>query len=179
MRKMLEFPVAELNCLVAYNPATGILIWRPRGTKPSPFNSQFAHQEAGYTDTRGYTCVVIKGVHYLAHRVAYAIAYGEWPTGDIDHINGIRNDNRLENLRCVDHRENCKNRRISKNNTSGFSGIRKMPHRRKCWAADIRVDGRRVYLGYYEHLEEAVAARKVAEKNYGFHENHGLNRQPA
>jgi len=98
--------------------------------------------------------------------------HDEWPQDEIDHINGIRTDNRLVNLRSVTHRENQKNIKRSTCNTSGRVGVRWEGHRSK-WRSAIKVDGREKHLGSFDSFAEASAARKAAEIKYGFHKNHG------
>lgn len=95
--------------------------------------------------------------------------YGNWPQ-HIDHINGDRLDNRIENLREVDRAENMKNMRMPADNTSGFVGVTR--HYEK-WKAQITVNGKHIYLGRFDHKKDAIAARIAANRKFGFHENHG------
>jgi hypothetical protein len=96
--------------------------------------------------------------------------YGVWPTQLIDHINGDRADNRIVNLRQTTQSENMRNRRKSTNNTSGYVGVYKVGAK---WRARISVDSKNMNLGIYDTIEQAVQARKQAEIDYGYHENHG------
>jgi len=104
---------------------------------------------------------------YQAHRVAWALAHGEWPKGEIDHINGVRTDNRIENLRDIPKAENQRNMKRNKRNKSGVPGL----FRRKSggWAVSIQGE----YIGTFKCAGRAVAARKQAERERGFHPNHG------
>lgn len=112
-----------------------------------------------------YRVVGMIGGRYLAHRVVWMMTYGTDPQV-IDHINGDGQDNRVCNLRSVDHAENSKNRAIGKNNSSGHMGVAR--HKRK-WKA--KIGGR--FLGLYDSVEQALAARKEAERQLGYHVNSG------
>lgn len=99
--------------------------------------------------------------------------YGKIPEGmEIDHINHITDDNRIENLRLVTRKDNCKNVSMSKSNKSGVVGVSWC--KRTCkWFASIRVDRKEKFLGRYDKIDDAAAARKAAELKYNFHKNHG------
>lgn len=97
----------ELRQLVEYDPETGSLIWKQRDGN-ARLNSKLAGKPAFAQLSDGYLTGRIKGKNYKAHRIAWAVAYGEWPQGQIDHINGDRSDNRLPNLRVVSNSENGK-----------------------------------------------------------------------
>jgi hypothetical protein len=184
-------PIEELRRLVAYNPQTGALTWLPREPKHfragredkegrhSPahrakvWNSHYAGTPAlAAIERAGYGHGDIFAKRYKAHRVAWALYYGEWPEGEIDHINGIRSDNRLINLRVVSHKDNMRNQRLSKANKSGVIGVCWASHRGK-WSAQIKVNRKKLHLGLFGTIKEAAAARKAAERKYGFHPNHG------
>jgi hypothetical protein len=120
--------------------------------------------------TDGYLCVKVNSVKYRAHRVVWLMTYGAWPVGQIDHINGVRDDNRVENLRDVTVTGNQQNQHRRVDNKSGVTGVTSEgPY----WRAKIRANGKRIDLGTFKTLEEAAAARKAAEALYGFHPNHG------
>lgn len=166
--------------MIDYDPLTGWLTWRERGKE------FFAHETAWkiwhkrYPGTRalatdngqGYGSGSFLGYRFAAHRVVWAHYYGNWPQYTIDHINGVRDDNRIVNLRDVTSKENSKNQRRNSLNTSGVSGVRK-PRGRKTWYAGITKDGERVHLGSFQTKAEAIAVRKAAEAELGFHPNHG------
>lgn len=108
-----------------------------------------------------------------AHQVAWAYMHGDIEEDfQIDHINGKRDDNRIINLRAIPEADNRRNMARSKRNRSGVTGVSWIRTRGK-WLARITYDGRIIDVGRFEVFEEAVAARKEAEKRYGFHENHG------
>ncbi len=77
----------------------------------------------GSLDKDGYLMMKIKGKKYRAHRLVYAYFYGEFPKGEIDHINRIRTDNRIENLRAVDRQGNIDNTTRKVNPDTGVVGI--------------------------------------------------------
>lgn len=168
-----------LRKLLSYNPETGVLTWRER---PREFfsddhghyswNKRFAQKRAGSINGNGYDQVQILGKNYTSHRVAWAIFYGSWPKGQIDHINRDRLDNRIKNLRDVTHAENMKNKKIRSDNLSGVTGVT-FNDRNKKWRAVIRSSKCSRHLGYFTDINDAIAARKAAEKEYGFHQNHG------
>lgn len=128
-------------------------------------------QTAGSNDRR-YLKVGILGSQVFAHRLIWLMVHGEWPD-QIDHINHVRDDNRIKNLRSVSHHENHKNKKRSKANTSGRTGVwwNKINQN---WCADIKVCMKKIYLGSYADFDDAVVAREDAEIKYGFHYNHGL-----
>jgi len=172
MTKDLPCPKALRN-IMRYDPDTGKLFWRERSDRPRQWNSRWAGKEA-FTANRGdgYRCGRINGKTFFAHRVIWAIVHGHWPEQDIDHINGIRNDNRLSNLRSVSRSENMKNKMRPPSNTSGFIGVTWNKKTGK-WQAQIQVDGRSKTLGNFSDKSDAVKARRKAEKDLGFHINHG------
>ena len=124
------------------------------------------------TDKDGYKCGGWGGHKMAAHRVAWAIYFGEWPRMKIDHINGVRTDNRLCNLRLVSDRDNARNRAVRRDSVSGRIGVCwSKTHKR--WKAHINIDAKPVHLGMFADLSDAIAARQKAEENAGYHENHG------
>lgn len=175
---MLE--VATLRDLLRYDPRKGDLYWK--GRQRSYFNTDkycasWNKKYAGslalhYVNPSGYRMGRILGKSHLAHRVAYALHFGFWPKGQIDHINGVRIDNRICNLRDVSHAENSRNRRLRADNVSGVHGVYWHKRSRK-WIARIDIGGKRTHLGFFEDFEAARAARKSAEAELGFHKNHG------
>lgn len=138
------------------------------------WNATFADTETfnAIAKQSGYCRTGIFGKTYPSHKLIWLFHYGAFPTQQIDHINGIRHDNRLENLRLVTHAENCRNRRIPTTNTSGTIGVTWVAGRRK-WRAQIRFNGETHNLGQFKHKADAIAARKQAEKTFGYHPNHG------
>lgn len=145
--------IEELRNTFEYHP-DGYLIRKSTG-KP-------CGRRANQSD--GYACVRVGGRALLAHRIIFAIVYGRMP-GEIDHINGNRIDNRIENLRDVSSSENSHNYKRPNTNTSGFTGVCWSTHHQK-WKVEIRLNNRRIHIGYFEDFEEAVQARKLAKIKY-------------
>jgi hypothetical protein len=152
-----------------YDPETGLLTWRPRG---QPYwDARYAGKEALTGMVDGYKRGKVNEVCVRAHRVIWAYVHGYWPE-NVDHINGVRTDNRLENLREVTVRENAQNMKRYANNKSGHTGVIWMKQNGQ-WRATIKVLGRNKHLGFFASIDEAIAARKSAEARLGFHQNHG------
>lgn len=126
---------------------------------------------AGTPQNRGYRLVRFRGKKYLEHRLIWFLLHGYWPD-EIDHINGIRDDNRIENLRAVSKVENLRNQARRVTNTSGVMGVSWHKQARR-WQAAIQTGRKRRYLGLFADWFEAVCARKSAENRLGFHPNHG------
>lgn len=171
---------ATLRKLLSYDPDTGLMTWKHRSPEMftderycGRWNTKHAGKPAFATVTRdGYRCGRIFGRAYLTHRVAYAIHHGKWPDKQIDHISGVKTDNRIVNLRDVSPTENLRNAAMPSNNTSGVCGV----YWHKCsgkWRGMIRAHGKLCHLGLFEKFDDAVAARAAAEVKYGYHPNHG------
>lgn len=173
---------SEVAQLLRYEPETGRLFWhhRPRDRFSDErsfrtWNARYAGREAFTSVTKnGYRCGRIFDKTYFAHRVCWVLAAGEWPADDIDHINGDRADNRLENLRSTTRTHNNRNRRRSSNNTSGVTGVSWHAASRS-WHAVIVIAGKQISLGYFKTLAPAEAARRAANAKHGFAGRHGYS----
>ena len=163
---------AYLRSRLDYDADTGALVWRHNPTASASWNTRWTGEDAFTAVTDGYRTGRLDGTQHLAHRLVWAWHYGEWPVEQIDHINGDRGDNRIENLRQVSNTENARNASVSRNNTSGVTGVW-WDKRRNRWRAEIKVDRQKMVLGAFACISDAVAARKAAEQRFGFHENHG------
>ncbi|MFW0840932.1 HNH endonuclease [Cronobacter sakazakii] len=176
---MSEIAIDTLFTMLECDPEKGILRWKRRAAKDfksetisKQWNAKYAGKVAGTKNSRGYMCVRVNKVSMLSHRVIWAMANGKWPTENIDHINGVTSDNRIENLRLAPPSINAKNLKLNKRNASGFLGVQKRKGWNS-WEASISVGGKRKYLGSYSEIEEAISVRKAAELAYGYHPNHG------
>lgn len=176
-------PPDILRKLLRYEPDTGKLFWLPRPVEmftsqryAKSWNTKHAGVEAlRIADGRGYFAGTLMGEMVLTHRVAWAIATGKWPTRNIDHINGIKNDNRLSNLREATTSENGMNRGMQANNTSGYKGVSWCKYKRK-WVATIRVNRVGKILGRFASPEDAYEAYCKAVKSFhGEFANDGRN----
>lgn len=165
--------IDHLRSLVEYNPETGQLLWRARADCPKAWNTRYAGTAAfdASSGHQGYRAGFIARKKYYAHRVAWALAYGEWPSTGIDHVDGDRTNNRISNLRMADCVENGRNASLSRRNKSGRTGVFKASGSR-C-VAKIGIPGNYKHLGSFPTFEAACAARSEAERQYGFHQNHG------
>lgn len=175
----------QLRQLLRYEPETGKLFWRERGLEwfsdgakaavhaRNMWNARWAEAEAlTATTANGYLHGNILGVKIMAHRACLTIINGEWPAGDVDHINGIRDDNRADNLRLATRTQNLRNAKKSAKNTSGHTGVYWSRDCQK-WCVKIRHGGINHHLGVFATIDEAVAVRRAAETQHGYHPNHG------
>lgn len=164
-----------------YNPDTGLFLRRKRTPEDfSPkgqlsaeslcgsYNTRFANKPALTATTNGYKVGRIRGRNFMAHVAAWAYMHGEWPDGDIDHINGDRSDNRIENLRVVSRSENLRNKGLCARNKSGEIGIYWGKDRNK-WRVEL--SGKKI--GSFDTMDDAIVARDKAKIDLGFHPNHG------
>lgn len=157
----------RLQELLSYNPESGGFTWK----SPTSFRVK-PGDKAGNKNVAGYVTIRIDGKAYYAHRLAMLYVEGVLPEKHVDHINGLRDDNRYVNLRHADSGINNKNRAEDSRNTSGTTGVYWSKSNDK-WKAQITSDGKESWLGYFEDKEMAIKARKDAERELGFHENHG------
>lgn len=162
MSQESRFSPAILHELIRYEATTGKFFWKERAAKwfsdPGTallWNTDNAGKEIfKRLSGNDYCCLIFDGTKLLAHRVAWALVKGYWPRHQIDHINGIKFDNRIENLREATAELNSRNRAMSENNTSGYSGIQKRGNK---WIAKIGDN----HLGSFDELEDAIQARKA------------------
>ncbi|MFT2211508.1 HNH endonuclease signature motif containing protein [Rhizobium giardinii] len=181
---MADLSYAEISKLLKYDAETGKLYWLPRSADMFPQVTAFKGGpemraktwNARYAGKEAFTALIAKGYRqggilnrgYLAHRVIWLLETGDWPTHQIDHINGDPLDNRICNLRDVPNSENAKNMCVSRRNKSGVTGV--------CWdksRGSWLVYVGKKYVGTYRHKDAAIEARKLAEKDHGYHVNHG------
>ena len=184
---------ALMRQLVDYDPDTGAMYWRRRPVgmfshgrhtqerSARIWNAQNAGRKIENRSSNGYLSVHV-GVggrrSILAHRVAWCLFYGEWPSGMIDHMNGERDDNRIANLRIASPSENGRNRRKNVTNTSGCKGVYFCKQKRR-WRAFMKLDGKVLHFGYHKTIEAAKEARAAAEAQHGFFDPAALRDAPA
>jgi len=149
---------ARLLQLLSYCPDTGAF---KRLVRTS--NRVNVGDIAGNKMSTGYWAICVDGRQYLAHRLAWFYVHGFWPSDQIDHINGIRGDNRIANLREATRAQNQQNfRRARSDSSSGIIGVRADRKRGK-WIAEIQVNGARKFLGRYQRKEDACSAYAAAK----------------
>lgn len=152
----------RLREVVIYDPTTGLMTARvDRGSRVR------AGQPLGARHGCGYLNIQIDGRLYMVHRLGWLYVHGAWPKGDIDHINGVRDDNRIENLRDVTRSINCQNqRRAQASSRTGLLGVsidKAKRNRPSPYVAAISYGGRTHYIGAFKTPELAHAAY-LAEK---------------
>lgn len=143
----------ELLGLIRYDQETGLFF------NQSKLDDEGSLTQTGSLDTRGYMKVYVKGRYYRAHRLAMFYVTGEWPKHDVDHINGIRDDNRFANLRCVTRQQNAQNR-TKVMGKSKFRGVCWCKQQQK-WKAYATVNYKLNVFGFFNSEEEAGAAAKA------------------
>jgi hypothetical protein len=162
----LTIPIETLHKLLSYDPASGRLFWKERdasmfnGTKAgahASWNTRWAGEESFLIRSDGYLTGSLLNKKRFAHRVGFAMAHGYWPALAIDHINGVRDDNRISNLREATYGQNARNSRRANDNTSGVKGV-SWSSAGKRWIATISVDKTRIHLGRFISKDDAVAA---------------------
>jgi len=161
---------SQVRDLLDYDPETGSFIWRVDRVGGNGSVVKAAGSVAGCASTRetnSYLHIVINGRHYLAHRLAWLIMTGSWPTRYIDHVDCVGLNNRWSNLREATHSQNSANKSIGRNNTSGEKGVSWRTDLGK-WKATIEVAGRRRHLGFFVDKAAAAATYKAAAiKHFG------------
>lgn len=148
----------RLKELLHYDPETGVFTRKHRSS-----NRINVGDAAGCIHHSGYRHIRVEGKTYIAHRLAWLFIDGYMPEFQIDHLNGIRDDNRFKNLRHVSNICNAQNAKISSNNTSSFPGVI-WNKKNKKWVAKARINYIYVYLGSYENILDAALARFTAEE---------------
>lgn len=157
-----------------YYNCDDLLYWKERTDEQVPdtrlrnsFNNRWAHKPIkGSKTTNGYLQVQFQGKNYSYHHLVWYLHHGTLPSLQLDHINRDRTDNNIKNLREVSGSDNCKNLPLKSNNTSGVVGVSRKGNR---WQAHIGGD----YLGSFTDFEGAVLCRLTAQKERGYHSNHG------
>lgn len=145
-----------LAARLTYDPNTGILIW----------TILFPGRRAGAITSDGYRKLALERLDFKAHRIAWVLYYGHRPEDgfSIDHINGQRDDNRIENLRLCRQSENGANSRTPKSNSTGYKGVSVAYGAR--YRAYINVNRRHIHLGIYSTSQAAARAYNEAALRY-------------
>jgi hypothetical protein len=158
MQTKAETTQERLKELLSYDPETGLFTRLMRAGTARPGDI------AGCMTPKGYLIIKIDGEGYMAHRLAWLYVHGKWPADQIDHINGVKNDNRIANLREATNSENMQNQRAaSKANRAGLIGVYPNRHR---FVAQITINRQKQYLGIFATAEEAHSAYLSAKKIY-------------
>jgi hypothetical protein len=152
-----DVPVERLRECFSYNSRTGVLRWK---IKPSTHVN--IGDVAGCLDSRGYRYVRLDGKLMLGHRVAWAVHYGAWPEGDLDHRGRNKGVNKIKNLRPASRPQNNANA-PSRNERGLPKGCYQLKGRQR-WYSQIRVDGEIKRLGYFATAKEAAAAFRRAHR---------------
>ena len=149
----------ELKEILDYYPETGIFRWKSNRAN----NKIKVVDIAGTLNYNGYRYIRMNGENYREHRLAWFYVYGHWPEKEIDHINGMKTDNSIENLREASRSENNMNKPKQINNTSGYKGVCWHKAAQK-WQAHIKINKKLKHLGLFDSPEEAYAAYCEAAK---------------
>lgn len=175
----MMLPQEYLNECFAYDMQTGVLTWSARPAYHfadqsycDRWNARFPGKPAGKVNKVGYVRVVVANKQLLAHRVIWTMLYGDSPE-QIDHLNGDKTDNRLVNIEGGSSKENMRNQRRHSNNTSGICGV-SWDKTRGLWHAYIGIgECRRRSIGMFDRKQDAISARRAAERELGYKPNHG------
>lgn len=147
--------LAELKDRFNYDPATGIFTWR------NPISKKCrAGEVVGSINKNGYLRLTFNGKRFPLHRMAWLYVYGSIPNGMVDHINGIKTDNRISNLRIANKSQNAQNMRKARaDNKCGYLGVfRNQNSAKNPWYAQIQIDGKSRHIGCYPTPEAAHLA---------------------
>jgi len=169
-----DLTAQRLRELLDYAPGTGAFTWRPRptemfrGPRAGPiWHTRYCGKRAGHVNRIvGYESIRIFDRSYWSHRLAWLHVYGEWPVGEVDHINGDRLDNRIANLRACDRQVNAQNMRRRPKDDGVLLGVHRVVTRNlsKPFTAKIYVSGRSHHLGYFATEAQAHAAYLDAKR---------------
>jgi HNH endonuclease len=161
-----------LRNVFVYDPVTGWLFWRYDRTKVK------AGDRAGWTHkTVKYRYVYLDGKTVKEHKIIWCMQTGSWPTVDVDHHNGVKDQNWWLNLREATRGQNNANAQLRSDSQTGSKGVSWFADRQK-YRSRVTAGGKSYYLGYFSRKEDAVAAyQKKAEELFGEYAFH-LRRGP-
>jgi HNH endonuclease/AP2 domain len=164
--KTNSLSIDRVKHLLDYEKSTGTFSWRERDRSEFKthlswhcFETRFCGKRAGNSHASGYTYISIDAKLYAAHRLVWLMENHKWPDGEIDHINRVRSDNRIENLRDVTRAQNMQNKSLYRSNKSGHRGVFWVPECGKWRAVSPCVGGKKVSLGLHWTIEEALKAQ--------------------
>jgi len=140
---------SELHSIIDYNEESGVFTWKRRMSQ----RVRAGDVATGRKTNSGYIQITISGRTFVAHHLAWLYVFGEW-TPELDHINGIRDDNRIANLRKVSHAQNCQNKKRYRNNSSGYRGVTWCRKSNK-WRAFVTLNKKMTHLGFFNSIDEA------------------------
>lgn len=162
----------RLNELFHIDPTNGVLIWKKNTGK-----KRMIGKIAGDLNHRfGYVCICIDRVDYKRHRLIWFYVHKQWPTADLDHIDGVRDNDGILNLREATRSQNTWNSAIPRTNKSGYKGVCWNKRANK-WRAYIKAYDVWHHLGHFDNIEDAISARKQAETQY--HEGYASHKDRA
>lgn len=170
-RKHTKLTREHLLEIFTYDRNAGKVFWKkPTGNRVKP--GRAAGNKCRFHGNE-YIQVRVQRTNFLMHRLIWFLEYGEFPKGQIDHIDGNGLNNKIENLRDVTVQEQAKNLSRRMTNSSGITGVTWNKNLR-AWVAQISVNNQAIYIGHFkdDSFEQAVKARKDAEIKFGFHKNH-------
>lgn len=176
--EFLTLDAAILRQWLYYNPNSGRFFWKRRRITGfatqraySTWHTRYCGKEAGRSTSSEYCRIVISGRSYLAHRLAWLAVHGHMPEGFIDHIDGDRLNNRINNLRITDRAGNAKN----SSHKAGRTGVQNIGFTDGCWVLRARPNGRAVQKKC-DSFEDALRKRPAFLASLGFQSNHGAPR---
>lgn len=163
-RNRRDFTRAEAAQYLSYDPETGIFRWL---VASHGYGGAINVGDEAGTIKDGYRVIILFGRQYRAQHLAWLFMEGDWPPADLDleHQNRNRADNAWLNLRLATRSQNNMNTGIRSNNKSGHKGISWRKDIGK-WHARIKLNGQTILLGNFEVLDDAVAVRRAAERQY-------------
>ena len=152
---------SHVSSQLRYEPETGEFFW-----KPSKRGFREGFEKAGTVTRKGYARIRIDGNKHYAHRLAWLLHYGEWPSAHVDHINTVKTDNRIANLRLADPSQSNFNVGLTSKNTSGVKGVR-YSKSQNCWISFVTARGKNVLFGRHQTKDDAI--RAVEKTRLQFH----------
>lgn len=173
MKNEKNVSVQRLHELFIYDPLSGNFTWKiDQPPKRSKRTNAKGMRAFIYKEMKGYLSGSVDGIRIKAHRAAWAMTFGVWPNGQIDHINQNKGDNRISNLRVVSNKQNCRNQRRPSSNTSKWIGVSLNKTTGK-WVAKYKKNYIDYHVGTFNCPTSAAIAVIKARSNAGFDSLHG------